>query len=430
MGQKIIVLSADAMVYEDTEYLKTLPNYCKYLAGGAEIKRVRSVYPTITYPAHVTISTGAWPAKHGVPGNLEFHPGRLNPPWNWFHNAVKCSDIFDAAKKAGLSTAGVFWPVTGNHPSIDYLIDEYWSQWPGDSPSDAFARAGSSPAMLELIKKNFTIDTVQRQHPGCDEFMINCACDIIREYGPDLIMIHPANIDDYRHKNGVFNGKVKKGVEETDSYIGRLMRAAEERGCADETNFFLISDHGQIEIKRSININVLLADYGLIQADEKGTIINWDAYCLSGGMSALIFLKDRSKLIVYNKVQNILRHLCTEGIYGIGQVFTEEETRELEHLGGDFSFVLESDGYTAFADNWQRPLIKNFDLSDYRYGRATHGYLPDKGPQPILLAKGNRIKENAVLDREYLVNEAPTFARILGLNLPDAEGRAIDDILN
>ncbi|MDL2229814.1 alkaline phosphatase family protein, partial [Treponema sp. OttesenSCG-928-L16] len=170
MGQKIIVLSADAMVYEDTEFFKTLPNYQKYLAGGAEIKRVRSVYPTITYPAHATISTGAWPAKHGVFGNLEFHPGQLILPWNWFHSAVKCSDIFDAAKKKGLSTAGVFWPVTGSHPSIDYLIDEYWSQWEGDLPCDVFARSGSSPEMIEIIKKNFTPQTVQRQHPSCDEF--------------------------------------------------------------------------------------------------------------------------------------------------------------------------------------------------------------------------------------------------------------------
>ena len=46
--KKLIVFSADAMVSEDVEYLKTLPNYKKYLAGGCEIKKVESVYPTIT----------------------------------------------------------------------------------------------------------------------------------------------------------------------------------------------------------------------------------------------------------------------------------------------------------------------------------------------------------------------------------------------
>ncbi len=42
---KIIVISSDAMVGEDLEYFKTLPNYKKYIAGGAEIKNVSSIYP-------------------------------------------------------------------------------------------------------------------------------------------------------------------------------------------------------------------------------------------------------------------------------------------------------------------------------------------------------------------------------------------------
>ena len=32
--KKLIVFSADAMVWEDVAYLRTLPNFQKYLAGG------------------------------------------------------------------------------------------------------------------------------------------------------------------------------------------------------------------------------------------------------------------------------------------------------------------------------------------------------------------------------------------------------------
>lgn len=35
MEQKFIVMSADALVTEDLELLKTLPNYRKYVDGGA-----------------------------------------------------------------------------------------------------------------------------------------------------------------------------------------------------------------------------------------------------------------------------------------------------------------------------------------------------------------------------------------------------------
>jgi predicted AlkP superfamily pyrophosphatase or phosphodiesterase len=263
-----------------------------------------------------------------------------------------------------------------------------------------------------------------------DYLVADCAGDIIRQYKPELLMMHPANIDGARHEFGLFNEKVNSAIEETDRWIGQVMGALEDAGVREETNFFLISDHGQLDITRVININVVLADYGLIRYDEKaGTIISWDAYCLSGGMSALIYLKNPADPGVYQKTYALLRHLCGEGIYGVSRVFTESEIREAEGLGGDFSFVLETDGYTSFGDDWKRPIVKNFDSSDYRYGKATHGYLPDKGPQPVLIAKGPGIKNGVVLEKGRIIDEAPTFARLLGAELPDAQGSPIEAIL-
>ena len=417
------------MVYEDTVLLKTLPNFKKYLAGGAEIKRVRSIYPSITYPAHVTIATGAWPDHHGVVSNNEFHPGVLKLPWNWFHSVVKIRDIFDAAKEAGLSTAGIFWPVTGNHPSIDNNIAEYWPQMEGETFRDTYSRVGSNPSMLKIMEKNFRKGIVARQHPDYDDFIIDCACDVIRECKPDLLMIHPANIDDYRHKYGSFSEKINQGIKEIDDYIGRIMRAAEEAGTCADTSLFLISDHGQIDITRIVNINVALADYGLIRTGDKGQILEWDTYSLSNAMSALVYLREPDNVQLYNKTYALLRYLCAEGIYGISRVFTEPEARASERLGGDFSFVLETDGYTSFGEDWKRPIVQNFDLSDYRFGRATHGYLPGKGPQPILMARGRGIREGAVLEKRNIVDLAPTFAKLLGLTLPDADGVCISEIL-
>ena len=428
MKKRLFVFSADALVYEDLKYLETLPNFKKYLAGGALVKNVRSVYPTITYPAHATISTGMWPASHGVvTGNQIFQPGNLHPPWMWFHDAVKTQDIFDAAKKGNYSTAAVFWPSSGNHPSIDFLIDEYWTQGPEDTMEKAFTRAGSSPEMIEIIKKYF-YSMQQRQHPSSDYFVINCVCDIIRQYKPEFFMIHPANIDGARHRHGLFNEKIIASLDETDQWIGRIMAALDEAGVREETNFFLISDHGQMEIKRGININVLLADNNLIRVDEKGKLIDWDAYSFSAGMSAHVFLKNPNDSALYEKTHLVLKHLCDEGIYGISRVFTKQEALAEENLDGEFSFVLETDGYTSFGDDWKRPVVKTYDFTDYRYGRATHGYLPEKGPQPILAAKGPDVKDGVTLEKAKLIDLAPTFAKLLGVNLP-CDGTALADIL-
>lgn len=429
MKKKLIVFSADAMVTEDLEYLETLPNFKKYLKGCSMVKRVSSIYPTITYPCHTTMVTGVWPDKHGVCGNLILEPGASPVPWKWDYSAVTWKeDIFTKAKKAGYSTAAIFWPVTGNHPYIDYLIDEYWTQGEGDTPRQAWKRMGSSERMLDLVERHIGKNEI-RKHPQSERFIMDCACELIRTYKPDILFLHPANIDDYRHKTGLFNDRVRLGVEETDRWIGELMETLEAEGELENTNFVLTSDHGQLDVKRTINLNIIFARQGLIQKGEDGSLQSWDAWCQSGGLSAMIYLKDPLDKACYEKVYALLNHLKEEGIYGISQVFTEREARERYHLGGEFSFVLESDDYTSFGDKTEGPLVTGYDTMDYRYGKATHGHLPFKGPQPIFVVKGPDFREHVILEEGRLVDQAPTYAKILGITLDGADGRPLNELI-
>jgi hypothetical protein len=184
-----------------------------------------------------------------------------------------------------------------------------------------------------------------------------------------------------------------------------------------------------LEIKRTIKLNALLADRGYITVNEKGKAVDYSAYCLSNAMSSLVYLKDPADTALRNKLYEELCWLRDEGIYGFDAVYTREEIAQSEHLDGDFAFVLESDGYTSFSDSCKRPLIAQLDLSDFRFGKATHGYFPDKGPQPTLVAKGPHIKAGVEIERRPIVDEAPTYAKLLGAVLDDAQGTAIDEIL-
>lgn len=428
MMSRLIIFSADAMVGEDMEKLQRMPNFCRYLSGGSRVGAVRSVYPTITYPAHATIVTGVYPDKHGIPGNLDpryMVDSQAPIPWLWEYGAMKAEDLFTAAKNAGKTTAAVFWPVTGNHPDIDWLIDEYWTQGEEDSIPAAFARMGSSPEVLEIVKKNQALlEGVERQHPACDEFVVTCAADILKSFKPDLLMLHPANIDGARHQKGLFHSDVDQAIADTDRWIGQLASAAIEAGVWEDTNFFLISDHGQLEIHRAVNLNVFLAEAGLLRI-EGGRVTDWDAWCLSGGMSAMVFVKNPG---VSEQVYSLFCRLRDEGVWGIGEVFTAGEAAK-HRYAGDFSFVLETDGYTSFGDGWKRPIVKPLDSRDYRLGFGTHGYLPEKGPQPILAANGPDIARGGWLAEASLIDEAPTFAYLLGTNLPSAEGRVLQELL-
>lgn len=69
--QKLIVISADAMVEEDLEEFQNLPNYKRWLEGGSRVRKVRSIYPTVTYACHTTMATGNLPWRHGVVSNSD-----------------------------------------------------------------------------------------------------------------------------------------------------------------------------------------------------------------------------------------------------------------------------------------------------------------------------------------------------------------------
>ena len=156
--------------------------------------------------------------------------------------------------------------------------------------------------------------------------------------------------------------------------------------------------------------------------------MNYQAYCMSNGMSALIYLNESAPQSLEKEVYDLLCRWRDDGVYGLGKVFTREETAA-RGLDGAFSFVLETDGYTSFSDVITDAICRPLDNSDYRVGAATHGYLPELGPQPILVANGPDIRQGVVLESNSIVNEAPTYATIFGLELKDAVGKPIYEIL-
>ena len=148
----VVVVSVDALVYEDLETLSKLYALAPRWDKMARVDRVRSIYPTITYPCHSTMMTGVYPDRHHIVNNEAPILGVEHCLWQHFRSSVKAPSIFDAAKKAGLTTAAVFWPVTGKDPAIDYLVDEYWPQHGEDSVT-AFRDSGSSEEVIKKIVK-------------------------------------------------------------------------------------------------------------------------------------------------------------------------------------------------------------------------------------------------------------------------------------
>ena len=94
-----------------------LPNFAGLMARGTFV-RALNPFPTVTASNWTTLSTGAWPGRHGVTGYNVHHPGEpLDRIYSGF-NTAECDveHIWDAAERAGKRSILVHyetsWPPT------------------------------------------------------------------------------------------------------------------------------------------------------------------------------------------------------------------------------------------------------------------------------------------------------------------------------
>ena len=430
-NKHLIVLSVDALVYEDLEYARTLPNFKKLLEGGSLIKRVKTIYPSLTHPVHATILTGAPAGKTGIVRNERFCPGKV-APWYNLLGEIQCETILHAAKAAGLTTAVSTWPVTAKGEEVvDYLIPGILNEYSDGREHEileVYREYGARESVIDIVKDGIERFGSKDVHPEYDSFQVYCASRIIERFKPNMIFVHPSHVDSARHKTGVFSEEVKHAVEIADEYIGELLAAVYRAGISDTCDFILLSDHGQLDIDRCVLPNLLLKDAGYIKVDKNGDIESWNAYTCAGGLSAHVYLSRPEDKQLYNNVYSLLSKCAKSGEYGFERVFTTEEVRDLYGLDGEFSFVLETDGHTAFHEGLMPPYVRDTNNGDYRISKATHGHLPEKGPQPTFIACGPSFKPGVVIEEGSILDHAPTFARVFGLSLPDAEGTFVKEI--
>lgn len=433
--KRLLVISADSLVGEDLEYFRTLPNYQKYIAGGSGVDRVRSIYPSLTYPAHATLMTGCYPDRTGIVSNNIYTEDTRCGDWEWDSAALRAEDIFSAAKRVGYSTASVLWPVTGCNKNIDHLVNEAWRPEAGETVQGLFARYGSSPEVIDIIMHHvgrLVPDHMQRGlavHPEFDDFGAGCAADIIRRFKPELMLVHTCPVDACRHEYGVFSDRLEAAIRRVDAHLGEIGQALEDAGVLADTNVFLISDHGQLNCVRFASINVALSRAGFLSVGEDGRLSpDWRAYSRSAGMCAYVYLREKDDSRAYDAVYGFLKQMESSGVCGISKVYTVEEAAA-ERLRGDFSFVLETDGRTAFSNACDGHFMRNVEPGDEHYLNGQHGHHPDKGPQPVLEAKGPDIVPGLRIPECRLVDEAPTFAALLGVTLAGADGNALEALL-
>lgn len=418
----LFVMSVDALFTENLADVRRMPGFAEILNRAAIFENVYCVYPTLTYVCHASIMSGCWPDRHGVPHNQILDPAIKDRNWYWDYSSLKVPTVFDWAKRAGLSTAAVGWPVTAGSPVIDACVPEVWEADPKvtSDPAllapalDAIYEHGCSPRGYELYKRHKGILRNNRT-PELDEFDTACNEDIIRGLGANVLYTHQAMLDHARHEHGVLAPETQDALRMHDGWIQRCIAAMREAGTYDDTVFVILGDHGHVRIDYKLSPNVLLAKAGLLDVDEAGRVASWRAYMQSSGVSGQLFVSDDDAL---RAARAALQPLVDDGL--LTDVFTHEEVRERFHEDGEFALMVEAAPNYGIGGDCTGELVTPAGSADYKYAISTHGHLPFRGPRPPFIVAGPGVVPGRYAGAR-LIDEAPTLMRLAGIPFDASE---------
>ena len=434
-ARRVILISLDGL---DARYLTRagryglkIPTLRRLMREGATARGgVVSVYPSITYPAHTTIVTGARPARHGVYGNEVFDPADPQSRNGlWFARAIRAETLWDAASRAGMSVGLVSWPVAGG--AGDWNMPEFWR--PGgtqaESLSDIHANARPKELPAEIAAREprlYARATADEQ----DDMRTRFAEHIIREKRPRLMLVHLFDLDHFQHDYGPFTKEAFAVLEKVDGYVARILRAAEAAGTLRETAVFVVSDHGFRAVRKVIHPGVFLEQFRFIKtkevADGKGktrtVVTDWQAWPYVTNGSCVIMLRDPNDAITASRVSYIFSNFRVAEGGGYRTVFNVLSREYLDGLGVHESAALmleAADGY-SFGSNLTGPPVTD------NAQRGAHGYHPESlRYRASLIVSGAGVRRRGDLGEVQMTDIGPTVARALGLTLRDAEGKPL-----
>ncbi|MGH9834446.1 MAG: alkaline phosphatase family protein [Blastocatellia bacterium] len=421
----VILISVDGLppdYYTAPEKLGLrAPTLTMMKQGGAHAEGMEGVYPTVTYPQHTTMVTGARPAEHGIVQNRIFE-APTEPQtryWYWYSTALKTETLWTAAKKAGLTTAAVGWPVTVG-AEIDYNVPEIYE--PGESPATwKWTAKHSTPGLLEKA-----LGPDLKKDSSVDERLTSVSEFIIKNHRPNLLLVHLIELDGAHHRHGP---RTKPGIETAereDGYIRRIVEATRQAGIYEQTTFFIVSDHGFASIDKRFSPNVALAKEGLITLDATGKATAWKAAAWPAGGSCAIVLKDANDKETEAKVNALFSKWAKQQNSPIKQIVTRAELRKLKAVPQAALMLEAAPGY-SFNDWLTGPEVGD---SGETY-KGTHGYLPaDPRMRASLIIYGPGARAGAKLPLARMIDLAPSIAALLDLKLPQAEGKPFKGLLN
>ena len=284
----IVVISIDGVCHEDVDF-KILPNLKALADQGVYTKRLRTVFPSVTWGIHTSVITGKIPGKHGIWGN-EVYSHAKKTGFAHFDtskvdiNAVQQPTIFEKAAAKGKILAAICWPLSQGSPHIKYNIPECYNQ-------DDFDNYSTPELKTELLANgmefgsyaDWSID--KKLGPLQDDLTCRITEYLIAHKQIDVLFTHFLIHDSYQHLYGINTTETVWSLKYADSLVGRILNSLMSANLLEKSHIIIMSDHGHEAINKFFDITSFLKQQGICENSFK--------YSNNSGTLFLYFKQDK-----------------------------------------------------------------------------------------------------------------------------------------
>ncbi len=376
----VILLSWDGTRWDYPERAE-FPALARLARDGVRAKRLAPVFPSNTFPNHVTLATGAHPDRHGIVGNVFVDSERGRYSYSNDASWLEAEPLWVAAERQGARAATYFW--VGSE-----------TDWHG---------VGASYRMAPF-------DEDVPESKKVDQILAWLA--LPEPERPRLVMSWWHGADHVGHENGPDNPSVVEVLRGQDRELGRLLAGLDARGAWSYTTLLVVGDHGMAACSEEVDALGPLDALGI------------RAQLIGGGGTAFLDLDDASRrdeaLAALAKVEG-LRAFASDALPPA--LRTGHPRR-----AADIVLLTEPPRALLRLSAMQSTLMPLWALLGNR--RGMHGYLPEHPDMgAVFFAAGRGVAADLELGELRMLDVASTASRLLGIEPPrDNEGAPIAGI--
>jgi phosphonoacetate hydrolase len=379
-------------------------------ASGVRYTQARTIYPSQTRVAFVTLTTGATTGSHGVVGGPSFKDDR------WATISYRDDDpiaaqplcarptIFEELAAARLTSAyavmkgyelvgarGATRTINGNK-TLDR--EAYATRYQPE--------ARGSAALALWNKQRLARD------------LLDQALVVVKEHRPNLVIVNLGSADYAAHSYGPDTPQYRQTLEHIDGLIADLLQVLEELKIRDRTTIVISADHGFSAVDKTRIVARPAGDSFVIESLTKVGIEHHVSN--TGGTSMGVYVRDKKRTA--DAARTLRQEPWCEAIY------CEDPTADCDRTLRELHAYFPGRSPDLMVD------IDDDATATQPYS-GNHGSLREGDMRIPLILSGAGVARGLVLGKASLIDVAPTIVRLFGLpgSVLRPDGRTLEEAL-